>query len=141
MERALAEVVAPRKFTLALLGAFAALALGLAVIGLFSVLAYLVAERTREIGVRLALGADASRVTRMILGQGIRLTLFGTLIGAAASIVAVRVLRSWMYEMSVYDVPTFVAVALLMCFVALCASWLPARWASRVDPMLALRSD
>jgi len=141
MERALAEVVAPRKFTLVLLGAFAALALGMAVIGLFSVLVYLVAERTREIGVRLALGAGAGRVTRMVLGEGVRLTLIGTLIGAGSSIVAVRVLRAWMYEMSVYDAPTFIGVAVLLCVVALCASWLPARWASRVDPVLALRAD
>jgi predicted permease len=141
MERALAEVVAPRMFTLVLLGAFAALALGLAVIGLFSVLAYLVAERTREIGVRMALGADARRVARMVLGEGLRLTLWGTLLGGALSLAAVRVLRAWVYEMSVYDAPTFAAVAALLCVVALGASWLPARWASRVDPVRALRAD
>jgi putative ABC transport system permease protein len=141
MERALADVVAPRKFTLVLLGAFAVLALSLAVIGLFSVLAYLVTERTREIGVRLALGADAARVTRMVLGEGLKLTLVGTLLGAAASLGAVRVLRAWVYEMSVYDVPTFAAVALLLSGVAACASWLPARWAGRVDPVLTLRAD
>ncbi|HEY7233311.1 MAG TPA: ABC transporter permease [Gemmatimonadaceae bacterium] len=141
MERALAEVVAPRRFTLVLLGAFAALALGLAVIGLFSVLSYLVTERTREIGVRLALGADTGRVMRMVVGQGLRLTLVGTLLGAVSSIVAVRVLRAWMYEMSVYDAPTFAAVAALLGIVALLASWLPAHRASRVDPVRALRAD
>ena len=141
MEESLAEAVAPRKFTLVLLGAFAALALGLAVIGLFSVLSYLVAERTHEIGVRVALGADIGRVLRMVLGEGLRLTLIGTLIGAACSVVAVRVLRAWMYEMSVYDAPTFAAVAALLGVVALVASWLPARRASRVDPMLALRVE
>jgi putative ABC transport system permease protein len=143
MEQALAEAqqVAPRRFTLVLLAAFAALAGGLAVIGLYSVLAYLVAERTREIGIRVAIGADAGRVRRMILGQGLRLTLAGLLLGGAASIAAVRVLRAWMYEMSVYDAPTFIAVAALLCVVALLASWLPARRASRVDPVLALRAD
>ena len=141
MERALDERVAPRKFTLVLLVAFAALAGTLAIIGLYSVLAYLIAERTREIGVRIALGADAARVSRMVLGQGLRLTLIGLLLGGAASIAAVRVLRAWMYEMSVYDAPTFGAVAVLLCAVALVASWLPARRAGRVDPVSALRAD
>jgi len=141
MERALAQVVAPRRFTLVLLVAFAALALGLALIGLFSVLAYLVAERTREIGIRMAMGADARRVSRMILGHGLRMTIVGLLLGGTVSIAVVRVLRAWMYEMSVYDAPTFIAVSVLLCLVALLASWLPARRASRVDPVLALRAD
>jgi putative ABC transport system permease protein len=141
MERTLAERVAPRKFTLVLLVAFAALAGGLAIIGLYSVLAYLVAERTREIGIRIAVGADRARVTRMVLWQGLRFTLVGIALGAMVSISAVRVLRAWMYEMSVYDAPTFIAVAALLGVVALIASWLPARRASRVDPVLALRAD
>ena len=141
MERSLDERVAPRKFVLVLLVAFAALAGSLAIIGLYSVLAYLVAERTREIGIRLAVGAGAGRVQRMILGQGLRLTLVGLILGGAVSVAAVRVLRSWMYEMSVYDAPTFTAVAVLLCIVALIASWLPARRASRVDPAVALRAD
>ncbi len=141
VERELAEVVAPRRFTLVLLVAFAALAGGLAVIGLCSVLAYLVAERTREIGIHIALGANAGRVRRMILGQGLRLTLAGLVLGGVISTAAVRVLRAWMYEMSVYDAPTFIAAAALLCIVALLASWLPARRASRVDPVFALRAE
>jgi putative ABC transport system permease protein len=141
MEKALAERVAPRRFTLVLLVAFAALAGGLAVIGLYSVLAYLVAERTREIGIHIALGANVGRVRRMILGQGLRLTLAGLVLGGVMSTAAVRVLRAWMYEMSVYDAPTFIAVAALLCSVALLASWLPARRASRVDPVFALRTE
>ena len=141
VERELAETVAPRRFTLVLLVGFAVLAASLAVIGLYSVLAYLVAERTREIGIRVALGADGGRVTRMILGHGLRLTIAGTILGASASVAAVRVLRASMYEMSVYDAPTFAAVAALLCLVALLASWLPARRASRVDPVLALRAE
>ena len=133
--------MAPRRFTLVLLVAFAALAGGLAVIGLYSVLAYLVAERTREIGIHIALGANVSRVRRMILGQGLRLTLAGLVLGGLVSMSAVRVLRAWMYEMSVYDVPTFITVAALLCFVALLASWLLARRASRVDPVFALRTE
>jgi predicted lysophospholipase L1 biosynthesis ABC-type transport system permease subunit len=143
MEQAMAEAVqvAPRRFTLVLLVAFAALAGGLAVIGLYSVLAYLVAERTREIGIHIALGANVGRVRRMVLGQGLRLTLAGLVLGGIASLSAVRVLRAWMYEMSVYDEPTFIAVAALLGVVALLASWLPARRASRVDPVLALRTE
>jgi predicted permease len=141
MAQALAERVAPRRFTLVLLVAFAALAGGLAVIGLYSVLAYLVAERTREIGIHIALGASAGRVRRMVLGQGLWLTIGGLVLGGTVSISAVRVLRAWMYEMSVYDAPTFAAVAALLCVVALVASWLPARRASRVDPVFALRTE
>ena len=141
MERALAERVAPRRFTLVLLVAFAALAGGLALIGLYSVLAYLVAERTREIGIHIAIGADAGRVRRMILWQGLRLVIGGIVVGGTMSMAVVRVLRAWMYEMSVYDAPTFIAVATLLLVVALFASWLPARRASRVDPVLALRTE
>jgi putative ABC transport system permease protein len=141
MERVMDERVAPRKFVLVLLVAFAALAGGLAIIGLYSVLTYLVAERTREIGIRIAIGADSGRVTAMVLGQGLRLTIIGLVIGAAVSVAAVRVLRSWMFEMSVYDSPTFAAVSVLLCVVALVASWLPARRAGRVDPVQALRAE
>src|SRR5262245_56043286 len=135
------ERIAPRKFTLVLLASFAGLAVGLAIIGLYSVLAYLVAERTREIGIRIAVGADPARVSRMVLGQSLRLTIIGLVIGAAVSVAAVRVLRAWMYEMSVYDAPTFVAVSLLLGILALVASWLPARRAGRVDPAQALRAE
>jgi len=141
VERALAETVAPRKYTLVLLGMFAFLAATLAVVGLYSVLAYLVAERTREIGIRIAIGANPARVSRMVLGQGLRFALTGIALGSILSIAAVRVLRAWMYEMSVYDAPTFVAVSLLLGIVALVASWLPARRASRVDPVQALRAE
>src|SRR5262245_16993675 len=141
LARVMEERIAPRKFTLVLLASFAGLAVGLAIIGLYSVLAYLVAERTREIGIRIAIGADAGRVTAMVLGQGLRLTIIGLVIGAAVSVAAVRVLRAWMYEMSVYDAPTFAAVSALLCMVALVASWLPARRAGRVDPVQALRAE
>jgi predicted permease len=141
LERVMEERIAPRKFTLVLLASFAGLAVGLAIIGLYSVLAYLVAERTREIGIRIAIGAGAGRVTAMVLGQGLRLTIIGLVIGAAVSVAAVRVLRAWMYEMSVYDAPTFAAVSSLLFIVALVASWLPAWRASRIDPAQALRAE
>lgn len=90
---------------------------------------------------RLVDGADAGRVSRMILGQGLRLVIGGIVVGGAVSMALARVLRAWMYEMSVYDAPTLIAVATLLFVVALVASWLPARRASRVDPVLALRTE
>ena len=141
LERVMEERIAPRKFTLVLLASFAGLAVGLAIIGLYSVLAYLVAERAREIGIRIAIGANPARVSRMVLGQCLRFTLIGIALGSVLSVAAVRVLRAWMYEMSVYDAPTFAAVAALLIVVALVASWLPARRAGRVDPAQALRAE
>jgi ABC-type antimicrobial peptide transport system permease subunit len=141
MNAALAEAVAPRQFTFVLLGIFAALAAALAVIGLYGVLAHLVANRTREIGIRVALGADAGRVTALVLGQGLVLALLGVGIGIAASTVTVRAARSLVYDMSIYDPWTFTAGAVLMLGVSLIASYVPARRASRVDPVIALRAE
>jgi predicted permease len=141
MEQTLSESVAPRRFLFTLLALFAGLAATLAVVGLYGVLAYLVAERTREIGIRVALGADARRVRRLIIGQGMTLTAVGVVLGLAASIAAVRTLRTMMYDMSVYDTRTFVAGAVLLGGVAFLASWVPARRAGRVDPMTALRAE
>jgi putative ABC transport system permease protein len=133
--------IAPRQFTFVLLGVFAALAAMLAVIGLYGVLANLVADRTREIGIRVALGADARRVTRLVLGQGAALVVIGTTLGIAGSIVSVRSVRALVYDMSVYDPWTFAGGAALLVVVSLIASYIPARRASRVDPIIALRAD
>ncbi|HEY0969812.1 MAG TPA: ABC transporter permease [Gemmatimonadales bacterium] len=141
MTAVVAEAVAPRRFTFVLLGSFAAIAATLAIIGLYGVLAYLVADRTREIGIRRALGADARRVLLLVLGQGMVLALVGTLLGLGASVVAVRAVRTLVFGVSVYDPWSFAAVALLLIAVAAIASWLPARRASRVDPVIALRSE
>lgn len=141
MERHLAETVAPRRFSFVLLGLFAALAGILAVVGLYGVLAYLVADRTREIGIRIALGADVARVRRMVIAQGMTLVLIGTAIGVGASFFAASSLESMVYEVSVYDPRAFIAGAVLLAVVAYVACYLPARRASRVDPILALRAD
>lgn len=141
MDQALAEAVAPRKFTFVLLGIFAALAASLAVIGLYGVLAHLVAARTREIGIRVALGADSRRVTRLVLGQGMALAIMGVGVGVAASLATVRTVRTLVYDMSVYDPWTFAAGATLLVVVSAVASYVPARRASRVDPMVALRAE
>jgi ABC-type antimicrobial peptide transport system permease subunit len=141
MTDVVARSIAPRQFTFVLLGVFAALAATLAVIGLYGVLANLVADRTREIGIRVALGADARRVTRLVLGQGAALVVIGTALGIAGSIVSVRSVRALVYDMSVYDPWTFAGGAALLVVVSLIASYVPARRASRVDPIIALRAD
>jgi putative ABC transport system permease protein len=124
-----------------LLGLFGLLALTLAVVGLYGVMSYSVSQRTREIGVRMALGARRSDVVRLILGQGLRLTLMGMGIGVVGSLTVTWVLRSVLYGISATDPISFLAVAAALTIVALAASYVPARWATRVDPMEALRTE
>ncbi len=131
----------PRRFTMLLLGVFAALAAGLACIGLYGVMSYTVAQRARELGVRVALGAEARDVLRLVVGQGMRLTLAGVAIGAVAALAATRLMRSMLFDVSARDPLTFAATATLLVAVALLATWLPARRAAAVDPMSALRSE
>lgn len=124
-----------------LLGLFGALALTLAVVGLYGVMSYSVAQRTREIGVRIALGARRIDVVRLVLSQGLRLTLIGIGIGVAGSLALTRVLSSVLYGISPTDPISFLAVAVVLTMVATAASYMPARWATRVDPMRTLRSE
>jgi putative ABC transport system permease protein len=143
--RTLAEVrdtsIAPERLNLMLLGVFAAVALALAVIGLYGVLAYGVTQRQREIGVRMALGAQSSDVLKLIVRHGMLLTLLGVVIGLAASFALTRVLSTLLYEVKPTDPATFTAVTLLLTLVALFACWLPARRATKADPMEALRCE
>ncbi|HEU4994789.1 MAG TPA: ADOP family duplicated permease [Gemmatimonadaceae bacterium] len=141
VEEVVSHQIAPRRFAVVLLGIFAALAAALALVGLYGVLSYLVAERTREIGIRVALGADSWRVLRSVLGSGLALTALGLLIGAGAAAFTVRFLQSAVYDMSVYDPWMFAAAAALLALVALVASYLPARRAAAIDPVTALRTD
>ena len=141
MPEVVAAAIAPRQFTFVLIGAFAAVAGVLAVLGLYGVLANFVADRTREIGIRVALGADSRQVTGLVLGQGALMATVGVLIGLAGSVVAVRAVRSLVYNMSVYDPWTFATGAALLVLVSLAASYVPARRASRVDPVIALRAE
>ena len=120
---------------------FAATALVLAVIGLYGVMSYLVAQRTRELGVRMALGADRGAVLRLVLGGGAKLILGGLLIGFPAALALSQLLRGLLYGVSSTDPLTLVAIPALLSGVALVASWIPARRATRVDPMVALRSE
>jgi putative ABC transport system permease protein len=124
-----------------LIGGFSLLALVLASLGLYGALSYSVARRTQEIGVRMALGARTGDVFRLIVGDGIRLTAIGGALGLAGALAAARVLKSMFYGISPTDPLTFIVIPLLLTFVALLACWIPARRATNVDPMIALRCE
>jgi len=137
----LGEATAQPRFNAALLALFALLALVLAVVGIYGVIAYAVEQRTQEIGVRMALGAQARDVLRLILAQGLKLTLVGAGIGLLAAFALTRWMKTLLFGVSATDPLTFAFVALLLSFVALLACWLPARRATKVDPLVALRHD
>lgn len=141
LEQALAGSLAERRFLLLLLGGFAGAALLLAAIGLYGVIAFAVSQRTREIGVRMALGASRRHVLHLVLGSGMKLVGIGIVLGGVAALGLTRVLARQLYGVEPTDPVTFASVALMLLFVALLASWPPARRASRVDPMVALRSE
>ncbi|HET7205943.1 MAG TPA: ABC transporter permease [Terriglobales bacterium] len=140
-EKIVSRSIANQRFSLTLLGIFAGLALLLASIGIYGVLSYLVGQRTQEIGVRMALGAARLDVLRMILRDGVRLTLVGVVIGTVVSLGLTRFLTSLLFEVNATDPATFAAVAVLLCAIALFACYLPARRAAKVDPMVALRYE
>jgi putative ABC transport system permease protein len=139
MERVMATAVAPRRFSFVLLGTFAMLAALLAGIGLYGVITHLVADRTREIGIRIALGADPRRVARLVVAQGTRLLALGVGLGFLGSVGAVRLLRGMIFQVGIYDPWTFIASAVTLALVAWGASYIPARRATRIDALVALR--
>jgi putative ABC transport system permease protein len=141
MESLLDDSFGPRRFNLYVLTAFAGVALALAAIGLFGVMAYLVSQRTREIGVRLALGATRGEVFRLILGRGLTLASVGAVIGIGAALWLTRVMETLLFSVSRTDPVTFIVVPVTLIAVAALACYLPARRAMRVDPVVALRSD
>jgi macrolide transport system ATP-binding/permease protein len=129
------------RFQAAMIGGFGLLALALASVGLYGALSYSVAQRTQEIGVRMALGARTGDVLRLVVGQGVRLIAIGLALGLAGALAAARVLKSLLYGVSLTDPLTFVGIPLLLLVVALLACWIPARRATKVDPLVALRCE
>jgi putative ABC transport system permease protein len=141
MEEILSESVARQRFSMLLLAIFAALALVLAAVGIYGVMSYSVAQRTREFGIRMALGAQRSDVLKLAVGQGLKLVLMGVAIGLAAAFILTRVMSSLLFGVSATDPTTFFGISLVLMSVAVLASYIPARRATRVDPMVALRYE
>jgi putative ABC transport system permease protein len=135
------DAMAATRFALTLMGVFAGIALAMAAIGLYGVLAYTVRQRTAEIGVRMAFGAQASTILRLVVSQGLGLSAIGMVIGVGGAVVLTRVMASLLVGVTPTDPLTFAAITLLFMFVAACASFIPAWRASRVDPMRALRQE
>jgi putative ABC transport system permease protein len=141
MNQLLADSVAQPRFYSLLLGSFAVLALVLAIVGIYGVISYAVAQRTRELGIRIALGAQVKHVLILVMGQAMRLVVLGTVIGLGAAFALTRLLKKFLFEVNTSDPMTFGAVALLLGLVALIACYVPARRATKVDPLVVLRYE
>jgi predicted permease len=141
MGQRLDESLARRRFAMLLLSLFAALALGLAAIGVYGVMAYLVNQGTREVGIRMALGATPRRILTLVIRQGMAVALIGMGIGLAGAFMLTRLMQGLLFGVEATDRVTFVAIALLMAVISLFASYVPARRAARIDPIMSLRSE
>jgi predicted permease len=141
MEFRMASLVASQRFVMQLLSLFAGLAMALAAIGIYGVLVYSVEQRTKEIGIRVALGARSGEVMALVLGRGLRLSMAGAALGVAGALLATRYLKSLLYGVSAHDPVTLAAGCAVLIGVAMAAAWLPARRAVAVDPMAALRNE
>jgi putative ABC transport system permease protein len=144
MQQFVSESMSSQRFPMILLGAFAALALLLATVGIYGVISYSVAQRVHEIGIRMALGAEKDKILRMVIRQGLGLALVGLAIGIASALVLIRLLSSFsslLYGVRPSDPVTFSGVSLLLITVAGFGCYIPARRATRIDPMVALRHE
>jgi ABC-type antimicrobial peptide transport system permease subunit len=141
MGERMTESNARRRFQTALLTGFAAIAVALALIGLYGLMSYTVKQRTAEIGIRLAVGASRGRVLGLILSQGLRLTAAGLIIGLAGAFALTRLVSAWLFGVKATDPVTFIAVPLSVLAVACCACIIPAWGATRIDPIQALRQE
>ncbi|HTV66192.1 MAG TPA: FtsX-like permease family protein, partial [Bryocella sp.] len=130
-----------QRFAMLLFSVFAGAALLLAALGIYGVLSYIVGQRTREVGIRMALGAQRADVVRSILRDGARMTLPGVAIGLLAALLLTRLMSAMLFGVTPTDVVTFASVPLVLCLIALAACWLPARQAAKLDPMQALRAE
>jgi putative ABC transport system permease protein len=141
MEQRVARSVASKRFVMSLLGAFSILALGLAAVGIYGVMAYLVTERTQEIGVRMALGAQRRDVLKMVVRKGMALAFIGAAVGLVASLMLTRLMRSLLFAVTPTDWLTFVVASVILLTVALLACYIPARRATKLDPLITLRYE
>jgi putative ABC transport system permease protein len=141
MEHIVAGAVARQRFSMLLLAIFAGVALILAAVGIYGVMSYSVAQQTREIGIRMALGAQQSDVLRMTVKQGLKLVAFGLILGLVAAFILTRVMATLLFGISATDPLTFFSISLVLLAVAILASYIPALRATKVDPMIALRAQ
>jgi putative ABC transport system permease protein len=141
MEERVASSVGRQKFYATLIAIFAGVALILSAVGLYGVIAYAVSQRTHELGVRVALGATGDRITRMVVGEGLRLTAAGVVLGILGSLLAGRLVATLLFGVTTVDPVTLAGVIAVLAIVAMLASWLPARRAARIDPLIAIRGD
>ena len=133
--------IAARRFNLVLMGVFAGLAVVLTAVGLYGVLSYQVARRTHEIGIRMALGAEPRQVLRDVLERGLTLATLGVAVGLAGAVAATRLIKTWLFGVSPTEPTILAAISVVLVLVALAACWIPARRATKVDPMVALRYE
>jgi putative ABC transport system permease protein len=141
MTAVIAQTSADRRLLMVLLTIFAGLAVVLASIGLYGVMAYMVGQRTGEFGIRMALGAGPGAMQRMVVLQGLKLAAAGILLGSLAALGLTRLLQTFLFEVQPSDPRIYAAISALICIVAVCACWIPARRAARIDPLAALRAE
>src|SRR5262249_3240061 len=141
MDELLSDTLSSRKFATSLLAIFATLALLIAAVGIYGVISFAVAQRTQEIGIRMALGASRMQVLRMILDHGMRLTFIGLVVGVPTAVLIGRLLTSLLFEITPFDPPTFVLVSIILSTVGFIATFVPAQRATKVDPIVALHYE